>query len=57
MLILAKIASLAAEYHKTRQRNKTERSVRALPLEIQKDIGWLDLQSPRTMPCNPEGGK
>ncbi|PWJ77637.1 hypothetical protein C7441_11748 [Pseudaminobacter salicylatoxidans] len=54
MLILTKIASLAAEYSKMRRRYKTERSVRALPLEIQKDIGWLDLQSSNSTHSTPE---
>jgi len=57
MLILSKIAYLAAEYSKMRLRHKTERSVRALPLEIQKDIGWLDLQTPHSALFPSEDGK
>jgi len=57
MLILSKIAYLAAEYSKMRLRHKTERSVRALPLEIQKDIGWLDLQTPHSALFPSEDGE
>ena len=40
MSILASIGRLAAEYRDARSRYLTERSVRSLPTEIQKDIGW-----------------
>lgn len=47
MFILQRIGRMAAEYSKLRNRYLTERSVRALPLEVQKDIGWPDLQTSR----------
>jgi hypothetical protein len=47
MFILQRIGRMAAEYSKIRNRYLTERSVRALPLEVQKDIGWPDLQTSR----------
>lgn len=47
MFILQGISRLATEYSRVRSRYLTERSVRALPLEIQKDIGWPDLQTSR----------
>ena len=47
MSILSAIGRLAAEYTAARSRYLTERSIRALPSEIQKDISWPDLQSTR----------
>lgn len=40
MSILSSISRLAHEYSKARARYLTERSISALPSEIQKDIGW-----------------
>lgn len=45
MSILERIGSLATYYSKVRARYLTERTVRALPFEIQKDIGWPDIQT------------
>lgn len=42
MSIISTIGHLAAEYTAARARYLTERQVRALPTEIQKDIGWPD---------------
>ena len=42
MSIISAIGHLAAEYTAARSRYLTERQVRALPQEIQKDIGWPD---------------
>jgi hypothetical protein len=43
MSVFSQIARLAAEYSEARARYLTERQVRALPTEIQKDIGWPDV--------------
>jgi hypothetical protein len=42
MSILSTIGRYAAEYRAARARYLTERQVRSLPTEIQKDIGWPD---------------
>ncbi len=42
MSILSTIGHYAAEYSAARARYLTERQVRSLPTEIQKDIGWPD---------------
>jgi hypothetical protein len=42
MSILSTIGRFAAEYSAARNRFLTERQVRSLPFEIQKDIGWPD---------------
>jgi hypothetical protein len=42
MSILSTISHFAAEYSAARNRYLTERQVRSLPLEVQKDIGWPD---------------
>ncbi|MDQ6432993.1 hypothetical protein RB623_02855 [Mesorhizobium sp. LHD-90] len=43
MSIFSAIGHLAHEYSVARARYLTERQVRALPYEIQKDIGWPDV--------------
>jgi hypothetical protein len=43
MSIFTAIGRLANEYSEARSRYLTERAVRSLPTEIQKDIGWPDL--------------
>ena len=40
MSILSSIGRIAAEFSAARARHQTERAIRALPPEIQKDIGW-----------------
>jgi hypothetical protein len=47
MSIFSAISRLAAEYSEARARYLTERQVRALPAEIQKDIGWPDVYERR----------
>jgi hypothetical protein len=47
MSILSTIGRLAAEYSEARARYLTERSIHALPLELQKDIGWPDAYETR----------
>lgn len=46
MFAISIIGRFAAEYAAARSRRQTEREIRSLPLEIQKDIGWPDV-SPR----------
>lgn len=50
MFVLSTIGRLAAEYTVARNRRRTEKQIRSLPLEIQKDIGWPDLQPRRDAP-------
>ncbi|HMM64227.1 MAG: hypothetical protein WA975_15340 [Mesorhizobium sp.] len=40
MSILSSIGRIATEFSLARTRLRTERALRALPLELQKDIGW-----------------
>lgn len=40
MSILSSIGRLATEISAARTRYQTERALRALPIELQKDIGW-----------------
>lgn len=42
MSILSSIGRIATEYSAARARYQTERAIRALPPEVQKDIGWPD---------------
>jgi hypothetical protein len=42
MSILSSIGRIAAEFSAARARHQTERTIRSLPAEIQKDIGWPD---------------
>lgn len=50
MSILSTIGHYAAEYSAARARYLTERQVRSLPTEIQKDIGWPDASTSRPEP-------
>jgi len=47
MSIATTIGRFAAELAAARDRYLTERQVRALPPEIQKDIGWPDVADRR----------
>jgi hypothetical protein len=47
MSILSSISRLAHEYAQARSRYLTERSIRSLPIELQKDIGWPDAYESR----------
>ena len=40
MSILSTIGRIATEFAASRARVQTERAIRSLPIEIQKDIGW-----------------
>ena len=42
MSILSSIGRMAAEFSAARARHQTERTIRSLPVELQKDIGWPD---------------
>ncbi len=42
MSIISSIGRLAAEFNAARARYQTERTIRSLPVELQKDIGWPD---------------
>ena len=53
MSILSTIGRLAAEYSEARARYLTERSIHALPIELQKDIGWPDAYETRHEPPLP----
>jgi hypothetical protein len=47
MSVMSALSHLATEYRAARSRYLTERQVRSLPIEIQKDIGWPDAQVSR----------
>lgn len=42
MSILSSIGRIATQYSATRARYRTERILRSLPIELRKDIGWLE---------------
>ncbi len=42
MSIFSSIGRIAAEFSAARARLRTERAIRSLPAELQKDIGWPD---------------
>lgn len=48
MSILSSIGRIASEFSAARARYHTERAIRSLPHEIQKDIGWPDSYDPKT---------
>lgn len=47
MSVLSTLSRIAHEYHDARARYLTERQISALPLELQKDIGWPDAYESR----------
>ncbi|MCO5065530.1 MAG: hypothetical protein M9924_14110 [Rhizobiaceae bacterium] len=47
MSIFGAISHLAHEYSRARTRYQTERLLRALPFEVQKDIGWPQVEDAR----------
>ena len=55
MSVLSVIGRIAAEYSAARTRYLTERQVRSLPFEIQKDIGWPDVYQRRPNTRTPIG--
>lgn len=40
MSILSSLSRIAADFSAARARYQTERTIRSLPIELQKDIGW-----------------
>ncbi len=40
MSILSSLGRIASDFSAARARYQTERSIRSLPVELQKDIGW-----------------
>lgn len=47
MGILSAFSYIAGEYNRTRTRYQTERLLRSLPFEVQKDIGWPQVDDTR----------
>lgn len=45
MSILSSLGRIAADFSAARARYQTERSIRSLPIELQKDIGWPEAYS------------
>jgi hypothetical protein len=43
MSILSSIGRIATEFSAARTRYQTERAIRSLPIELQKDIGWPEV--------------
>lgn len=56
MSIMSRLGRFAAEYRAERARIATERSIRALPAEIQKDIGWPEAYRRNTTNIVVTGG-
>jgi hypothetical protein len=48
MSILSSIGRIATEFSAARARYQTERAIRSLPIELQKDIGWPEAADTRT---------
>jgi len=48
MSILSSIGRLATEFSAARTRYQTERAIRSLPVELQKDIGWPEAADTKT---------
>jgi hypothetical protein len=48
MSILSSIGRFATEFSAARARYQTERAIRALPIELQKDIGWPEAADAKT---------
>ena len=45
--ILSTIGRIASEFNAARTRYRTERAIYALPVELQKDIGWPEASDPK----------
>ncbi|MER9326367.1 hypothetical protein NKJ26_22225 [Mesorhizobium sp. M0152] len=43
MSILSSLGRIATEFSAARTRYQTERAIRSLPIELQKDIGWPEV--------------
>lgn len=48
MSILSTIGRIATEFNAARTRYQTERQIRSLPFELQKDIGWPEIYESKT---------
>jgi hypothetical protein len=48
MSILSSIGRIATEFSAARARYQTERAIRSLPIELQKDIGWPEATDTKT---------
>ncbi|MER8747334.1 hypothetical protein NKH54_30400 [Mesorhizobium sp. M1004] len=48
MSILSSIGRFATELSAARARFQTERAIRSLPIELQKDIGWPEAADTKT---------
>lgn len=46
--ILSTIGRIASEFSAARTRYRTERAIYALPIELQKDIGWPEARGAST---------
>lgn len=57
MSILTSIGRIATQFNAARLRYQTERSLRSLPLELQKDIGWPETFDSKTGHRHGHGGQ
>ncbi|AGB45997.1 hypothetical protein Mesau_03636 [Mesorhizobium australicum WSM2073] len=48
MSILSSLGRIATEFNAARTRYQTERAIRSLPIELQKDIGWPEASDAKT---------
>ncbi|SDA44746.1 hypothetical protein SAMN02927914_00619 [Mesorhizobium qingshengii] len=48
MSILSSLGRIATEFSAARARYQTERAIRSLPIELQKDIGWPETSDSKT---------
>ncbi|AZO54212.1 MAG: hypothetical protein EOS78_08290 [Mesorhizobium sp.] len=48
MSILSSLGRIATEFNAARSRYQTERAIRSLPIELQKDIGWPEASDAKT---------
>ena len=48
MSILSSLGRIATEFSAARARYQTERTIRSLPIELQKDIGWPEASDGKT---------
>ena len=55
MSILSSIGRIATEFAYARARYQTERAIHALPIELQKDIGWPEAADTRKLDSHGAG--
>jgi hypothetical protein len=48
MSVLSTIGRIASDFRTARNRYLTERAIRSLPPEVQKDIGWPEVSGTRS---------